>query len=156
MKRFVIILLALVPLAAAAQNKAIETLAAKYSGKKGFSTIVLKGELIKMADKMGLDIPKIVDISEIMDGISSIIIVGSEKPDPQFVKDVKAAIDRDRYKTLMSVHADGQVVEALIVDLPQNKLQKELVLIALTEENNVLVSIEGNYKIKKVSKPQKQ
>jgi hypothetical protein len=142
----------LLPLGVAAQNMEIKNLLKKYSGRTGFSTLSLKDDFIDMADGMELDLPDTVDISNLMDGISSIVIVNTRQPSVQFTHDVNTLTSRlYNYTTLFEVSKDGQHMRALLGDVSRSR-QKELVLVVLSAEDNVLVSIVGNYRIKKVTK----
>lgn len=146
--------LAALPSSAIAQNKAIAELAGKYSDRDGFSTTVIKGEI---SSGMGNSLQvQDVDISKIMSDISSIIIITADKADRQFSDDVKSAVAAGGYSTIMSVSADGQLIKFMLASVPpENKKQapkNEFVIMILGKEDNMLVSIVGNYKAKQVSK----
>jgi hypothetical protein len=152
MKRYILIALALTAFSwsATAQNRAIKQLAENYSDKQGYTTIVLKD--IGPGEELDIDLPELVDISRVMDGISSIIIVGSEHPDRQFANDVQAAVESGDYETLISVSQDGHSMKAMLARLPGNKERNELVMTVFSEENNLIISIVGSYKVKRISK----
>ncbi len=155
-KRHIIIVLALaaLPSLAFAQNKAIEELAGQYSDRDGFSTTVIKGEISTSLGE-SLQVQNL-DISKIMNDISSIIIVKADNADKQFSDDVKSAVAAGNYSTVMSMSADGQTIKFLVAEIPEeNKKQSpksEFVIMILGKEDNMLVSIVGNYKVKQISK----
>lgn len=153
MKKIIIILSVLVPVAVAAQNRAIEELAAKYADREGFSTTVIKGVLSGGAS--GAVKIEGVDISKIVKDISSITIVSSDGPDDEFSRDVKSAVQRGGYSTVMSSSSDGERIEFLLSDVPpggDGKKRNEFVITILGRDENLIVSIVGNYSLGKVAK----
>ncbi len=154
MRMIILLALAALPSLAAAQNKAIADLAEKYSDREGFSTTVIKGEIPSgMGNSMQVEG---VDISKIMSDIVSITIITSDKADKQFSDDVKSAVAAGGYSTIMSVSADGELIKFLLGSVPsENKKdppKNEFVIMILGKEDNMLVSIVGNYKAKQVTK----
>lgn len=139
---------------AAAQSRAIEELAEKYSDREGFTTTVIKGELLNGMDS-SMQMQN-VDISKIMNDITSLIVITSDKPDKQFAEDAKAAVAASGYSTIMSVSADGETIKFLLGNIAEegNKTgaKNEFVIMVLGKDDNTLVSIVGNYKAKQVSK----
>jgi len=152
MKRVYITLFAallLSPLAAGAQNRAIEALARKYSGREGFSTTVVKGSITRDLSHM-LDIES-VDISGVMRDISSIVVVRSERPDEAFARDVREAAASTGYSTVLSQSAEGQQISFLVSEGGRGR-RSEFVIVVLGADNNILVSIVGDYKLKQIDK----
>jgi len=150
MKRICITLLAaLLPLAAAAQNRAIEALAQKYSGREGFSTTVLKGRLTN--DLSGMLALESVDISNIMRDVSSIVVVRAERADDGFARDVRGAAAATGYSTVLSQSSDGEQISFLISERASGR-KNEFVIVILGAKTNMLVSIVGNYTLKRIDK----
>jgi hypothetical protein len=156
MKRTILIglLLAVMPLLSQAQNKAIEQLADKYSDREGFSVVTLQGKMTGVATK-GVDTGG-VDISSLMDNISSLIVISSDEPSEEFRADVRSAIALDSYSTLMTVSEDGQTIKFLLSSAESGARgrsdKNEFVMMIFAEDEDTLVSIIGNYKVKQVSK----
>jgi hypothetical protein len=156
MKKLILItlLLTIMPLVSQAQNKAIEQLADKYTDRAGFSVVSLQGKMTNVATK-GIDMSG-VDISSLMDNISSVIVISSEQPCEEFRADVRSAIALGKYSTLMSVSSDGESIKFLLAPAESDGKSKvgrdEFVMMILNENQDVLISIVGNYKVKKVSK----
>ena len=131
-----------------AQNRAIEALAGRYADRDGFSTTVIKGNLSN--DFAGSVNIEGVDISNIIKNISSIIVVRSERPDEDFIREVNGAV-ASGYSTVLSSSSDGARVRFL---LAENSGDKNEFVIAITgRETNLVVSIVGDYTLGKVTKP---
>jgi hypothetical protein len=150
MKRLLIAFLALAPLGTAAQNRAIEQIAAKYADRDGFSTTVVKGD-ISTGFVGSLNIES-VDISNIIKDISSIVVVRATRPDDEFTRDLNRAV-AEGYDTVLSSSSDGDRVRFLLAEGPDRK--SEFVIAITGETTNILVSIVGDYTLGKVSKPNK-
>jgi hypothetical protein len=157
MKRTILIglLLAVMPLVSQAQNKAIAQLADKYSNREGFSVVTLQGKMTNVATKGIVDMGG-VDISSLMDNISSLIVITSEEPSEEFRSDVRSAIALGNYSTLMSVSEDGQTIKFLLSAVESDgdgaSGKNEFVMMIFDEDEDTLISIVGNYKVKQVSK----
>jgi hypothetical protein len=147
---FVLALLTSLPLGAAAQNRAIEALANKYSDRAGFSSMIVKGD-ISTGFVGSLNI-EAVDISNIIRDISSIVVVRSTWPDADFSREVTRAV-ADGYSTVMSSSSDGDHVRFLLSD-DDRRRESEFVIVILGDTTNLLVSIVGDYKLGKVSHPE--
>jgi regulatory protein YycI of two-component signal transduction system YycFG len=153
-KRILILTLLALPMLAMAQNKAIVQLADKYSDREGFSVITLQGKMTNVATKefdMGG-----VEISSLMDNISSLIVISSKQPSEEFRADVRSAVARGDYSTLMTVSEDGQTIKFLLSATEKGgrggSSRNEFVMMIFAEDEDTLVSIVGNYKVKQVSK----
>ncbi len=150
MKRFIIILLALVPLGAAAQNSQIEAMAEKYADRDGFSTTVVKGK-ISSGFAGSLNIEN-VDISNIIKDISSIIVIRADRPVEEFTREVERAVV-EGYSTVLSSNADGERVRFLLSEADGGR-HSEFVIVILGPKTNLLVSIVGDYTLGRVTKPE--
>jgi hypothetical protein len=142
-------LAALLPVAAASQNRAIEALAEKYSGREGFTTTVLKGRITSDVSRT-LDI-RSVDISSIMKDISAIVVVSAEKPDAEFERDARAAAASTGYTTVLSQSSRGQQVSFLVSENGRGR-RNEFVIIILGNDTNMLLSLVGDYKLTQIDK----
>jgi hypothetical protein len=147
MKRFLTLLLVLVPLGASAQNKAIDALAKKYADRDGFSTSVIKGDL-SAAFAGSINIEG-VDIANIIANMSSIVLIRSTTPSEEFTRDVNHAIS-EGYSPLLSSSSNGDQVRFLLAENDDNK--NEFVIVILGNTTNLLMSIVGDYTLGKVSK----
>ncbi len=148
MKRLIVILLAVVPLGAAAQNRAIEAMAKKYADRDGFSTTVVKGDLSKgFAGSLNIES---VDISNIIKDIVSIIVIRSDSSDEEFAREAADAVAKG-YSTVMSFSSEGERVRFLLSDEATGS-DNEFVIVIMGKETNLVVSIVGDYKLGKVTK----
>jgi hypothetical protein len=148
MKRLIIIVLASLPIGAAAQNRAIENMAQKYADRDGFFTTVVKGDLTQSVSG-DLEIEG-MDISNIIKDITSIIVVRAEKPDREFAREVSAAV-AEGYSTVMSVSSEGQRVRFMLAE-DATSSDNEFVIAITGPETNLIVSIVGDYTLGKVTK----
>jgi hypothetical protein len=133
---------------AAAQNRAITSLAKKYADREGFSTTVVKGD-ISSGFAGSLDVEG-VDISNIIRDISSIVVIRSESPDANFAREVERAVS-EGYSTMLSASSEGEKVRFLLSD-SRSEAGNEFVIVILGPETNLLVSIVGDYKLGKMSR----
>jgi hypothetical protein len=155
MKKLILIVLLLsLPMLAMSQNKAIEALADKYSDREGFSVITLQGKMTNVATKY-LDMGE-VEISSLMDNISSLIVISSDKPNEGFRADVRSAVALGDYCSMMTVSENGQSIKFLLSSVEEDRKDKqdknEFVMIIFDKDEDTLISIVGNYKVKQVSK----
>jgi hypothetical protein len=149
MKRFIMIMLVFIPFGVAAQNRQIETIAAKYADKEGFSTTVVKGKISSgFAGSLNIES---VDISNLIKNISSIIVIRAEKPVAEFATEVENALT-EGYSTVLSSSANGERVRFLLSE-SDDEHESEFVIVILGKETNLVVSIVGNYTLGKVTKP---
>lgn len=148
MKRFILTLLAVVPLGAAAQNRAIEAMAQKYADREGYSTTVVKGDLSKgFAGSLNIES---VDISNIIKDIKSIIVIRAERADENFAREVADAV-AEGYSTVMSASSGGERVRFLLSEAAKER-ENEFVITITGREANLVVSIVGNYTLGKVTR----
>jgi hypothetical protein len=143
-----VLLLVLLPFEAAAQNRAITSLAKKYADRDGFSTTVIKGDL-STGFAGSIDVEG-VDISNIIRDIASIVVIRSEHPDANFAREVERAVS-EGYSTMLSASSEGEKVRFLLSD-SRYDAGNEFVIVILGPETNLLVSIVGDYKLGKVSR----
>lgn len=148
MKRLIIILLALIPIGAAAQNRAIEALAQKYADRDGFHTTVVKGDLTS-GFAGSLDISN-VDITNIIKDIRSIIVVRADGPDREFAREVSEAVATG-YDTVLSTSSEGERVRFLLSEGATSR-DNEFVIAISGPKTNLVVSIVGDYTLGKVTK----
>lgn len=159
MKKSIIlfVLTAMWSLTANAQIKTVQALADKYSDRIGFSTTVIQGD-IGMGAGGALNVHNI-DISNVMKDIASIVVVASDIPNEEFSADVKGVIAAYDYSTIMSVSSGREMIKFLLRSLPSEggkSPANEFVIVVLGYDENIIVSVVGNYKVKNISKLQNE
>jgi len=148
MKKLVLVLLiALVPAFLFAQNSAVEKLFKKYGGLDGFTTITINSGLLKMAAQFTDEDEDL----EILNQINAIkILVQEDGTADNFYEEIMSKLKRGSYEELMTVNSDDEDVIFLIKK--DNDRVSEFLLIASSDEENVLVYISGNLKMKDLAK----
>ncbi len=146
-KRVLLSIVALtVALAAAAQNQAIDKLAAKYADKEGYTVLNMEGDMVKEIGKMAGGAAESPELTKMLENVSLITVVVAQKPAPELAEDVKNAIDEVEYTPMISTVTEGQSVKILTNDIKRgkNKKKKEIVISVFQAEQVVLVRIVGD------------
>ncbi len=146
-KRVLLSIVALtVALAAAAQNQAIDKLAAKYADKEGYTVINLEGDMVKEISKMAGNAAKNPELSKMLENVSLVTVLVAETAVPELAEDVKNAVDAVEYNPMVSTVTEGQSVKILTTDIKRgkNKKKKEIVISVVAEDQIVLVRIVGD------------
>ena len=144
MKKLVLILIvALAPALANAQNTAVDQLFKKYGGQDGFTTITINSGLLKMVSQFSDDDEEL----EILNSIKGIKILTQEDGESNnFYDEVMGTLKKDAYEELMTVNSNDEDVIFLIKK--EGKSITEFLLIVGGEDENVLVYISGNMNMK--------
>jgi hypothetical protein len=147
MKRFIIIMasLALFPLGAAAQSRAVERFAAKWEDRESVSVVTINGVIGKGARINGVEG---VDIARFISDISGITIVSNERPDDEFVADLRRIVAEGDYTKFMTVSEGGEKVEILYANQPGAGGRKELLITVSSSDEMTLISVTGKINIK--------
>jgi hypothetical protein len=147
MKRFIAIaLLALVPLGAAAQSRAVERLAAKWEERENVSVVTINGVIGKGARINGVEG---VDIARFISDISGITIVSNDHPDDEFTADVRRIVSEGDYTKFMTVSEGGERVEILYGNQSRAGGRKELLITVSSRDEMTLISVTGKINIDK-------
>ena len=144
MKKLVLILIvALAPALANAQNSAVEKLFKKYGGQDGFTTVTINGSLLKMVAEFADE----EDGAEVLNTINSIKILAQEDGQASnFYDEVMGELKRDAYEELMTVNSGDEDVIFLIKK--EGKKIKEFLLLVGGEDENAVVYIAGDLNMK--------
>lgn len=153
MKRLLsIAVLALFTLALSAQSS-IDRLFNKYQGQKGFTTVTVNGNLLKMfADNDDKDDE---DLMKFADKFTSIRILAQDDDDIEvenFYDLVIDEVNKGGYEELVTINSEGDDVKIMIK--ADGKIFKEFLLIAGGEEN-AIIQIKGSFtynEVKEMSK----
>ncbi|MEE4116166.1 MAG: DUF4252 domain-containing protein [Marinilabiliaceae bacterium] len=153
MKRLLsIAVLALFTLALSAQSS-IDRLFNKYQGQKGFTTVTVNGNLLKMfADNDDEDDE---DLMKFADKFTSIRILAQEDDDIEvenFYDLVIDEVNKGGYEELVTINSEGDDVKIMIK--ADGKIFREFLLIAGGDEN-AIIQIKGSFtynEVKEMSK----
>lgn len=161
MKKFLIIFGLTVPLLlATAQaatpgqtDKALDEFFAKYSGKAGYTTMELTGELLKAAYNRDGD----KDAGDMFRGVERMRIVVAEKSTAEFAVAVTGLPPKTDLKLLSSINEDGKSMKmyyraAVPATRGKDKRSAEFIMFILSPGDNVLIHITGDFDVRNVSK----
>jgi len=148
MKKLVLILIvALAPALANAQNSAVEKLFKKYGGQDGFTTVTINSGLLKMAAEFTDE----EDGMEVLNSINSIKILAQEGGESSnFYDEVKSLLKSNSYEELMTVNSDDEDVVFLVKK--DGKTITELLLVVGGDDENAVIYIAGNMNMKDLAK----
>lgn len=136
MKKIAFVIAAiLLPLLSHAQEQGIVNLYEKYSGKDGFTTLDMSGEMFRAINSS----------SSRKDGtndISRIIIIVAETDSDSFRKDVDKMLSQAKFKRLSTVRSDGENVELYLNE--GTGTYREFLMNTYGEDEHVVIFITGN------------
>ena len=145
-------ILIMISLSVFAQKNPVDKLFEKYSGKDGFTTILISSKMFSMFSEMetGDD-----EINNMISNIESIKILTTEDeslldPGINFYKEIMDELSIDEYEELMVVKEKDQDIKFLVKE--KEDIIVELLLVIGGKENNALISIRGIIDLKSISR----
>ena len=153
MKKLVLLLAIMVPMALFAQKSPIDKLFEKYANKKGFTTVNISGALLGFASQIetGKD-----GVGDILKGLNGVRILTVEDHELNQKLDFYKELENDGffknhdYEVLMEVTEENEVVRFYGKNAGEGKLAELLMVVGGNE--NVLISIRGVIDPKDISK----
>lgn len=146
MKKIALIIpILLVPLMLTAQTNAIDKLFKKYYGKEGFTTVLVNKDMFEVIANME---ESKGEIDGTLGKIKRVRVIAQEDEadvEPVNFMDELKGVEFDDYKELVVVREADQEVLVLAKE-EDGRIQELLVLVG--GEDNVLVSVEGNFTMK--------
>jgi len=145
MKRWIMFVAMLVPLALAAQKSPVDKLFEKYANQKGFTTVNISGKLLGFAGKMDTGNP---ETSKMLNNLTGIRILSVDDDDLNKQVDFYTELDKEgflknnTYESLMDVTEDDQIVRFYAREAEGGKFS-ELLLVVGGKDDNTLISIRG-------------
>lgn len=144
MKKLVLILAVMLPLAVLAQKTPVDKLFEKYANQKGFTTVNISGKLLGFASQLETGDKA---TSEMLTSLSGIRVLTVEDPELNKKLDFYAELDKEGffknngYEVLMEVTEPNEVVRFLAKDAGNGKISDLLLVVGGDE--NTLISISG-------------
>lgn len=144
MKKLVLILAVLLPMAVLAQKTPVDKLFEKYANKKGFTTVNISGKLLGFASQMDTGDKA---TSDMLSSLSGIRVLTVEDPELNKTLDFYAELEKDgffknnNFEVLMEVTEENEVVRFLGKDAGYGKISDLLLVVGGDE--NTLISISG-------------
>ncbi len=144
MKRLMMMMAVLVPMALAAQKSPVDKLFEKYANQKGFTTVNISGKLLGFAGKMDTGNPETTKMLSNLTGIR-ILSVEDEALNKEldFYEELESTgfFKNNNYESLMDVTEENEVVRFYAKDAGEGKISELLLVIGGDE--NTLISIRG-------------
>jgi CheY-like chemotaxis protein len=143
-----ILLVALLPLMAFAQNSAIDDVFKKYGDRDGFTVVTISKGLLKLAANMD-------DDRESQDFLSrvhqiKILAIEDHSTNINLYDEVLSNLDKSAYDELLTAKSKGE--EVLILAKKSADIIEELIILVCGKDDNALVYISGKMNMKDISK----
>ena len=147
-KSLTLLLVALLPLLASAQNSSVDKVFRKYGDRDGFTVVTLSKGLLKMAANMDDDRESQDFLSRIHE--IKILAVEDDKMDINLYDEVLSSLDKRDYEELLKSKSNGE--EVIMLAKKDGDILEELIILVGGKEDNALVYISGKLNTKDLSK----
>jgi len=144
MKKLVLIMAILLPMAVAAQKTPVDKLFEKYANQKGFTTVNISGKLLGFASQIETGDKATTDM---LSGLSGIRVLTVENDELNKTINFYEELEKDGffknngYEVLMEVTEPDEVVRFLAKDAGNGKISDLLLIVG--GDDNALISISG-------------
>lgn len=144
MKRIILIIAVLLPMAVLAQKTPVDKLFEKYANQKGFTTVNISGKLLGFASQLETGDKA---TSDMLSGLSGIRVLTVEDEELNKKINFYEELEKDGffknngYEVLMEVTEPDEVVRFLAKDAGNGKLSDLLLIVG--GGDNTLISISG-------------
>jgi len=144
MKKLVLIIAVLLPLAVLAQKTSVDKLFEKYANQKGFTTVNISGKLLGFASQIETGDKATTDM---LSGLSGIRVLTVENDELNKTINFYEELEKDGffknngYEVLMEVTEPDEVVRFLAKDAGNGKISDLLLIVG--GDDNALISISG-------------
>ena len=144
MKKLILLLAVILPMAVLAQKNPVDKLFEKYANQKGFTTVNISGKLLGFASNIDTGDPATKDM---LNGLKGIRVLTVEDDDLNkkidFYKELEADgfFKNNDYEVLMEVTEDDEIVRFLAKDAGNGKISDLLLVVG--GDDNALISIQG-------------
>ncbi|MEN8118325.1 MAG: DUF4252 domain-containing protein [Bacteroidota bacterium] len=144
MKKLLLILAIVLPMAVLAQKSPVDKLFDKYANQKGFTTVNISGKLLGFAAQLETGDEA---TSELLSGLSGIRVLTVEDDELNEKLDFYNELEKEGFfknndfEVLMEVTEDDEVVRFLAKDAGNGKISDLLLVVG--GDDNALISISG-------------
>ena len=144
MKKLVLILAMLLPIAVLAQKTPVDKLFEKYANQKGFTTVNISGKLLGFASQIETGDKA---TSDMLSGLSGIRVLTVENEELNKTINFYEELEKDGffknngYEVLMEVTEPDEVLRFLAKDAGNGKISDLLLIVG--GDDNALISISG-------------
>ena len=149
MKKIItLILAAIFPLLALAQNSAIDKVFKKYENREGFTVVTISKGLMKLVANADDD----RESQEFLSRIHEIKILADEdhKGGVNLYDEILSQLDKKDYEELMTAKSSDE--EVLMLAKKNGDIVEELIILVGGKEDNALVFLSGKLNMKDLSK----
>ncbi len=123
----------------------IESLFDKYAGNKGFTSVTISGDLLKLARAMRDRESSGVYLPGEITSVRILVQTGNNRPDENFYDLIKKGPERRKYREFMSVKESGR--NLVMLTRSSRRVFREVLIIG-GGDNGLLVQIKGNMTFK--------
>lgn len=144
MRKLVLIVALLLPMAVLAQKTPVDKLFEKYANQKGFTTVNISGKLLGFAAQIETGDETTTDMLSSLNGIRVLTVEDEELNSKlDFYKELNDAgfFKDNNFEVLMEVTEDDEVVRFLAKDAGNGKISDLLLVVG--GNDNALISISG-------------
>lgn len=145
MKKLIILLLMLSPLAVSAQNDAYKTLFDDCVGRDGYSTVQVSKDMLRIMDS---------DYNLALASIDGVMSITFNSDDPAaveaFRKRCDLMLDRSGLSVMVSTN-DGTQAVKIYTSTVEDKI-KEVIVLTCSPSETVVVDVVGNLTLKQISR----
>lgn len=144
MKKLILILAIVLPMAVLAQKTPVDKLFDKYANQKGFTTVNISGKLLGFASKLETGDQATTDMLSGLNGIRILSVEDSElNKNINFYTELEkdGFFKNNNFEVLMEVTEDDEVVRFLAKDAGNGKISDLLLVVG--GDDNALISISG-------------
>lgn len=154
MKKLLLLAFAIMPFLAMAQESPALKFFDKYSGKKGYTSVYITKHTFDFFAKITSE-DEGEAFKENISGINTIKVIINEAPSNSlaenlFYKELLPSIPKTTYDEILLVKEDEQVYQFFAKEL--NDKISEFLLVAYGPDENILVIIDGDIDLKRLSK----
>ncbi len=153
MKKLILILAIVLPMAVLAQNTPVDKLFEKYANQKGFTTVNISGKLLGFAAQLETGDEATSDMLSSLKGIRVLTVEDDElNKQLDFFKELDSDgfFKNNNFEVLMEVTEENEVVRFLAKDAGNGKISDLLLIVG--GDDNTLISISGIINPESISK----
>ncbi|MFW6310345.1 MAG: DUF4252 domain-containing protein [Prolixibacteraceae bacterium] len=144
MKKLILILAVVLPMAVLAQKTPVDQLFEKYANQKGFTTVNISGKLLGFASQMDTSNKETSEMLSQLKGIRILSVEDDELNESlDFFSELNkdGFLDNNDFEVLMEVTEKNEVVRFLAKDGGNGKFSDLLLVVG--GDDNALISISG-------------
>uniref|UniRef100_UPI00321660FD DUF4252 domain-containing protein n=1 Tax=uncultured Draconibacterium sp. TaxID=1573823 RepID=UPI00321660FD len=144
MKKLILILAVVLPMAVLAQKSPVDKLFDKYANQKGFTTVNISGKLLGFASQLETGDEEVGNMLSSLNGIRVLTVEDAElNKKLDFYKELEQEgfFKNNNFEVLMEVTEDDEVVRFLAKDAGNGKISDLLLVVG--GDDNSLISISG-------------